>query len=55
MKYILVERATATRLMQRIIINVATTSLWFDPWIDHKSMVDWEGTKLHCVQTSMQQ
>lgn len=26
--------------MTKIIINRETTDLWFDPWINHKSLVD---------------
>lgn len=39
-KYILRARDLATKLMHGVIVNGATTSLWFNPWLNHKSMVD---------------
>lgn len=40
MKSILIARDAAVNLMQRIIINGNSTSLWFDPWLNYKSTVD---------------
>lgn len=40
MKNILQSRDAANTVMQRIIVDGNSTSMWYDPWINHKSMVD---------------
>lgn len=40
MKNILRARDKAVLLMQRTIVNGSSTSLWYDPWINHMSLVD---------------
>lgn len=40
MKNVLRAKDTATKLMHRIIVDGKLTSLWYDLWINHKSMVD---------------
>lgn len=33
-------RKHAANIFTRVIIDDANKSLWFDPWINHKSLVD---------------
>lgn len=40
MKYILRSRVVAAKIMDRIIVNGDTTSMWLNPWLNHKSNVD---------------
>lgn len=39
-KSILRQCNVATNIMNRVIVNGEHTDLWFDPWINHKSLVD---------------
>lgn len=34
------EKNNASKLFSRVIEDGATTSLWFDPWINNKTLVD---------------
>lgn len=40
MKHILRCRQHATTIFNRVITDGMNTSLWFNPWINHKSLVD---------------
>lgn len=39
-KSILRQHDMEAKIMTRLIINGEHTDLWYDPWINHKSLVD---------------
>lgn len=47
MKSILSQHDLATKIMTWVLINGEHIDLWYDPWINHKSLVDLIGNMVH--------